>query len=160
MKRAYTLIVDHFQFYLADEDFSTDTRTIWNTQEIRDLAVVSHDLIAVGTRRSYGATYITVEITDGPVIYQNDAYDHIVEGSITTTSGMLLLFTAEGDERTTRHIPVAPRTYETRILYKNLASVIDEFEHTGDDSYHLVLWPGKQRETTVRKRYRRGNHME
>jgi phosphoribosylaminoimidazole-succinocarboxamide synthase len=41
--------VDHGQFYLADETYTTDTSTFWTTQEIDDTAVIRDDILAVGT---------------------------------------------------------------------------------------------------------------
>jgi hypothetical protein len=152
VKHEFLHIVDHAQFYLADETYTTDTSTLWSNQECDAMAVICEDILAIGTMRSFGETQIRIEVTDTKPNVDEVVWDHCVEGSITVTSGHLVLFSPESDYERMPRIGVPSGTYQVVVLYENVASVADELEYTGDDTYTILLWPGSRRQMSVRKR--------
>jgi hypothetical protein len=151
VKQEFLHIVDHAQFYLADETYTTDTNTFWSNQERDAMAVICEDVLAVGTMRSFGEPRIRIDVTDIKPNVDEGVWDHCVEGSITVTSGHLVLFSPESAHERMPRIDIPSGTYHVVVVYKNLASVVDECEYTGDDTYTILLWPGLHRRTSVRK---------
>jgi len=151
MNAHYVLTTDHFQFYLADENFGADTSSLWNKQAMENMLAADSDIISVGTVRFGGRTNVFIEVRSVPAVYSTENWSRVVECSIKTSSGVFMLFAPESNYDDTPRIKVEPGVYSVLVLYENLESVADEMAQTGDDIYHLLLWPGEFREIVVKK---------
>lgn len=136
MELKFTVQTDHFQFFLADEDYSTDTSSIWTDEALDRQIACDTDLIAVGTARYGGGTNIVIEIQG-----QGDTSSEIGSPACTinTSSGVLVLFSPESDFATCPRIPVTPGAYKIFVAFEGLESVRNEEALSGDDQYRVIL---------------------
>jgi hypothetical protein len=134
MKLKFMIRTDHFQFFLADENYSSDTSSIWTDEAIDRQIACGTDLIAVGTVRYGGETNVIIELQDDTISENGSP-----ACTINTSSGMLVLFSPESDFVTCPRIPVIPGAYKVFIAFEGLESVSSEEALTGDDQYRVML---------------------
>jgi len=147
----FTIQTDHYQFFLEDSLAAVETPDLWDADALRAMVGVADGLIAVGTVRYGGETHVVVEVrTDSPPL-DRDVWDQIVQCSIGVTSGTLLLSSVEGIPRSGPRIQVLPGDYQVLVLFGNLSSVTDDNARSGEDIYHLILWPGLLQDVVILK---------
>jgi hypothetical protein len=136
MELKFTVQTDHFQFFLADEDYSTDTSSIWTDEALDRQIACGADLVAVGTARYGGETSIVIEIKG-----QGDASSDtdLLACTINIVSGVLVLFSPESDFATCPRLDVTPGAYKVFVAFEGLESVRDEEALSGDDQYRVIL---------------------
>lgn len=134
MELKFTVQTDHFQFFLADEDYSTDTSSIWTEEALDRQIACGADLVAVGTARYGGETSIIIEI-QGDASSETDLLACI----INTASGVLVLFSPESDFTTCPRIDITPGAYKVFVVFEGLENVRDEEALSGDDQYRVIL---------------------
>ena len=138
------IYADHTQFYLVDPeaDLSGD---VWDGAGLERRLGVSHGVVAVGT---VGHTYVPVALelwTEEPPL-DLGAWDHVVEATIETRSGLLALQSLDESE----HAPLAvePGTFRVRSSVAGLDAA-DELD--GGDRYRLQVWAAPAAGPVVRK---------
>lgn len=151
MQYEYTIITDHYQFYVEDEECSADTSTIWDTSQGGGLLAVNSCLISIGTVRYGGETRVIIQVLDRRPIDAVDEYDHVVEASIEVPSGRLVVWSPENEFSTAPRISVRPGIYGVRVCYGNTNAVADTNATSGDDYYKVVLWPAEKQPVRVLK---------
>lgn len=136
MELKFTVQTDHFQFFLADEDYSTDTSSIWTDEALDRQIACGLDLVAVGTTRYGGETNIVIEIQG-----QGDTSSEMGSPACTinTSSGVMVLFSPESDFATCPRIQVTPGVYKVFVAFEGIESVRDEEALSGDDWYWVIL---------------------
>lgn len=119
MQYEYTIITDHYQFYVEDEECSADTSTIWDTNQGDGLLAVTSCLIGAGTVRYGGETRVIVHVLKRRPIDGFDECDHIVEASIDVPSGRLVVWSPENEFSMAPRIRVQPGIYGVRTCSKS-----------------------------------------
>jgi hypothetical protein len=139
----FTIIGDHYQFYLEDEYSQADTSALWDDRASRDMFVVASGLIGVGTVRYGGRITVIVDVRAQRPTVSLDQWDHAVLCSIEAPSGRLMIASPESDGTDAPRIVVEPGTYQVVLLYRGLDTVDDDNAADGSDVYHILLWPGR-----------------
>jgi len=139
MEYQATLHTDHFQFFVADEQYQTNTATIWTEEALHHQVACGTDLVAVGTVRYGGETRVIVRLDDG-----NDVRDHVKADDapwceITISSGIVALFAPESDYATCPRISVPPGRYSVLVVVENGDKVQDELAVSGNDQYLIIF---------------------
>src|SRR5438045_83604 len=81
----------HLQFYITDESspFRTNSIEFWTGQASEDRLAIEEGLLGIGTE-CYGHVNGDLQLLNAsPEEEDFSSYDHIVEGSINLTSGIL-----------------------------------------------------------------------
>jgi hypothetical protein len=141
----------HHQFYICDKasPLETGDDDFWTTEAFDSKLAVGKGMLGVKTA-SYSRCRGELIVLDG----KNDntdygQYDHIVEGCLQVSSGILQLLDCSG-RKVQLQINIDPGAYRVRIYSSNFASVIDE---DGDDLYRIEVWPSEQLDRLVLKQY-------
>jgi hypothetical protein len=144
------VFADYNSFELTDEQAETDAFESdgWIDDLVRDQIAAAPGAVGIGTARRMSVP-VTVDVLTGPPDISVEDVDQVTEASLTT-SGTLVVGKL-GYEPTTR-FAVVPGTYRVRV-YTRGVETLSENGLDGDDSYHLVLWPGEPGEPAVLKRY-------
>lgn len=140
----------HHQFYISDKSspFRTNADDFWTTQASDDKLAIEEGLLGIGTE-CYGRVEGDIQVLDNaPDEEDLTFYDHVVEGSIRLTSGILRIFPCL-DNSPTLELILNPGTYRVRVYSSNLASVNGD---DGDDYYIIKIWPGEYMHRNVLKR--------
>jgi hypothetical protein len=143
IKRHLQIEADHFQFFIEDAHFSTGMSEMWETASSNDLLAVGDGIIAIGIPRFGGVVAVTIEVQEQPIHESFTHWDHVIECSINTISGELVVSAPESAPTSLPKIQIPPGMYEARVYYGNTSSIIDEFVRQGGDHYKIVLTPGK-----------------
>ena len=154
MKHELLLHVDHGQFYLADVNYDSDTSAIWEAHALEELVATLPDIIAVSTMRLYGDIKVSVEIHVQSLLYTLEPWDHVVKCSLAVGSNAVMVFAPETSYSEAPSLPIEPGIYTVLIFYENMAQITDETALTGNDTYHLLLWPGDAQEVQVLKQFK------
>lgn len=140
----------YHQFYIADKSspFRTDSDDFWTDQASDDKLAVEEGILGIGTE-CYGAVKGDLQVLDvAPEENDFTDYDHVVEGNLELTSGVLQVYPCLADTPILiLNLPKA--VYRIRIYSSNLASVEGD---SGDDYYKVRIWPEKYSDRTVMKR--------
>ena len=155
MKYQYDVFADYFHFSLEDDGIKPPVGIVWQRQAIEDMLLVGDDYLLVGTVRNMDVP-VTIEVVDtDPQPNYLDTLragaDHVTECSLNIQSGKLVILGNEYYPDAPR-IPVAPNTYEVRVFYFNLDKISDD-GLDGEDTYHVVLFPGHPIAPRVLKRW-------
>lgn len=139
MEYQVILHTDHFQFFVADEQYQTNTAAIWTEEALHRQVACGADLVAVGTVRYGGETKVMVRFDDW-----HDVPDHVKAGDtpwceITVSSGIVALFAPESDFATCPRIPVPPGRYRVFVIVQHGDRVADELAASGDDQYLIIF---------------------
>src|SRR6478735_1574050 len=134
---ALDFYTSHLQFYIRDKSsrFRTDSIEFWTDQASEDRLAIEEGLLGIGTE-CYGHVKGDLQVLNASPEEENiSSYDHIVEGSISVTSGILQV-RACLDNTPTIELKLPPATYRVRIYSSNLAS---GDEDDGDDYYKVRI---------------------
>ena len=154
MKYEFLLDIDHGQFYLADVNYDSDTSALWEAQALEELVATLPGIVAVSTMRLCGDTKVTVEIHVQSPLYTLEPWDHVVKCSLAVGSNAVMVFAPETNYSDAPSLPIEPGIYTVLIFYENLKQITDETALTGNDTYHLLLWPGDAQEVQVLKQFK------
>lgn len=142
MNYHFILEGDHYQFYIEDEQCHVDTSHIWEN-DTKSLGVVSaHGLIGITTARFGGTLPVTLEVYSTCPQIEYELWERVVQCSIEVLSGSLVIWSPENDWSTAPRIMLEKRTYSILVCFDKVNSIQDEFAFTGEDTYHLMFWPG------------------
>ncbi len=159
MEFKFSVFADYFQFYLEDEAKSDksddDLDALWSQENVANMLGIGNGFIAIGTARNMMVP-VVVDVRNIPPGKAEEkrlfeAADQVTEASLEVTSGRIVVIGC------TEYYPDAPRIdvnsgwYQVRIFYNDLDTLSkDGLE--GDDSYHIMIYPGSHIEPKVLKR--------
>jgi hypothetical protein len=135
----FMLLADYFQFYVQDESVEGDLAESWNEEAVARLLAVAPGTVGIGTVRNMEVS-VSLEILTAEPPLELDPWDHIVDCSLVVASQHLVVAGCTDYFPDTARIPVHPATYRLRAFYAALGS-LSEDGLSGDDRYHLQLWP-------------------
>src|SRR5438045_5314274 len=84
----------HHQFYIVDKSspFKTDSSDFWTKQASEDKLAIEEGILGIGTE-CYGPVKGDLQVLDvEPEAEDFSSYDHVVEGSLKLTTGVLQIF--------------------------------------------------------------------
>lgn len=148
------LVADYGQIHLFDQaDATVDVSEEW-TDQLLDLRIGSDPdeptLIGLGTARSAKVPFVLELLAQAPDQHVQQGWDHVVEASIESPSGVLVLNGPTAAKSKVIEIQVRPGSYRVRHHSGGLDTVSDD-ALDGDDHYGLLLWPEPYREPEVIK---------
>jgi hypothetical protein len=153
MKFKLNFYTEYCQFYIADKISQRDTGSVdfWSDEAYADRLAIEDGILGVGTE-CYGPVkgeLIMLDVINNE--FMADHYDHIVEAGLELKSGTVQIIGCPTSE-VELEFKIAPGMYRVRIYSSNLKSVDGD---EGDDYYKIELWPDKNIERKVLKRYTR-----
>lgn len=140
----------HHQFYVVDSltPFETDSNEFWTDQAVEDKLAIQVGVLGVGTECYGDVKGDLAVLAERPGENEFTEYDHVVEGSLNLTSGILQVFPCTANEAVLE-LSLLPAVYRVRIYSLNLASVVWD---SGDDFYKVRIWPEVYSDRRVLKR--------
>lgn len=145
----FELFADHFQFYLQDEAADGDLGDAWDEVAVARLLAVAPGMIGVGTVRDADVP-VTIELLENEPAPDFASWDHVMECSIATPTGKIVLAGCMDYFPDAARIELSPGTYRARVSYGALDSVsADGLD--GNDRYRVQLWPGSTAQPIVLK---------
>ena len=139
----------YHQFFLIDKNAIVEnSQEMWSGDAFTDRLAVLPGWLSIGTG-CYGPVKGVMRIHDQkPDLKNINDFDHIVEGSIKISSGVIELIpcTANAAECS---INVKPDNYRVRICSAGLDTVEGD---EGDDYYEVDIWPDSFKAREVIKR--------
>lgn len=127
----------------------TESNSFWTKDAHNDRLAMEQGIVGVGTE-SYGEIKGELEILECENnLIDTTQFDHIVEGGIEITSGILQILDCPNSD-IELEVKLKPGVYRIRVYSSNLSSVIDD---EGDDYYKIEMWPNSNMERKVLKRY-------
>ena len=153
-KRNLDFFTTHNQFYLCDSAFTgtTGDTTFWNNDAQTARLGTTEDIIGIKVA-SFG--HVKAELN---VLHTADTekdfgkYDHVVEGSVKLTSGIMEILNFPDTKIILKAI-VTPGRYRVRIYSYAIKNVNPE-DDEGTDHYKITLWPAEGRERKVLKAFK------
>jgi len=141
------------QFYVCDKSSlkATDSLAFWTADSHEDRLALGDGIVGVGTQ-SYGhISGKLVVLTGESDIVHFDKYDHVVEGALELTSGVLQILDCP-DSEIMLEINTSPGLYRIRVYSSGLRTTSRD-DDEGDDQYLIEIWPSKLTNRKVLKRY-------
>ncbi len=143
MKYYRQLNVGYHQIYIVDSSIDQNYyKYIWTNADIDSMLCVSRHFLIMATGGPLLVPFFATTYNEKPELDLSQ-YDHVVECSLELLSG-LRIFGEFDEEEYSLSIDIKAGNYVVVACYKGLDSIsFDGLE--GDDSYHLFLWPSKER---------------
>ncbi|NCI50328.1 hypothetical protein GWC95_10375 [Sediminibacterium roseum] len=139
------------QFYLSDKESpkKTDSDSFWTSEAHNHRLAIEDGILGIGTA-CYGHVKGEVNILKNEEA-KNDytKYDHIVEGSIKISSGVMQVLDCP-NVNSELEIKLPNGSYRVRIYSSNLRSVVGD---DGDDYYRIDIWPDSKIGRAVLKQF-------
>jgi hypothetical protein len=132
------LYADYYTFYVQDRNSRPDYEALASNENFERMLGVGERVLAISTRR-YEYVPVMMSLHEQSPGYDPAACDKINECSIEVKGGLQCGTVISGF---LNDLSLEPGIYRVRILYKNLASVVSDFE--GADEYELQFWPDTQ----------------
>lgn len=151
MKHQISFYTEYHQFYLVDKGIAQNTYSdkFWTDEASSDRLAVEEGVLGVSTE-CYGPVKAEIRVLKS--INQNPEIakaDHVVEAGIQIKSGTIQILDCP-TSTIQLELNVEPGDYMVRVYSMNLASVDGD---EGDDYYILEIWPNKNEERKVLKRW-------
>ncbi len=151
------LFADYFQIHVFDEGSETDFGDLWTSQTVRDGLAVGPDAVAIGTAVNV-FVQLSVETLSSPPAADEADFDHVVEASLKSESGRLVVMGCTDYEPDAVRIGVAPGWLRLRASRSNLDTAsaldIDSAETPGTiERVRIQVWPAAPADVTVVKRW-------
>jgi hypothetical protein len=151
MKYKLEFYTEYRQFYINDKKSSSDTgsENFLTDTALDSRLAVGEGILGVGTE-CYGDVKCQVELLrqENNELDINN-YDHIVEGGIMVSSGILQLLSCP-TLNVELEVNVNPGNYRARIYSMNLRSLFDD---SGDDYYRIEVWRSENMKRVVLKQF-------
>ena len=141
MKFNTNLTVAYSQISLEDLSTLSEFKSVdWNSEELNSMLCVNPNFIVIGTATSIRASFY-LDVLDAEPNLDLKVWDHVNLCSINLISGLYVTgaFDTEGE---TLEIPMEPGIYAALICYRGLDTISPD-GLSGDDSYHVFMWPVK-----------------
>jgi hypothetical protein len=133
-----SLFADYFQFYLQDEATSGDLSEAWSEEASDRLLATAPGIVGIGTVRNMFVP-VAVDVLEHEPDDDSAVWDHVVEATLETASGRIVVAGCTDDFSSALRIEVPPGIYRVRVSYGAL-DTISENRLSGDDRYRVQLW--------------------
>jgi hypothetical protein len=153
---------DFFQIHVYDEGSETDFGDLWTSQTVRDEVAVGPDAVAIGTTVNV-FVQVSVETLSSPPASDEAGFDHVVEASLKSEAGRLVVIGCTEPERDAARFAVTPGWLRLRASRSNLdsAAALDIDSASTPETMETVriqIWPAVPADVTVVKRWTRQSH--
>src|SRR5262245_17682760 len=149
----YQIDAGYRQFYVADFDQLADTSSdaFWTAEAVDcRLAMIPHALgVATDTN---GAVPVTVEVCNSEPAPTPGDWDHIAEGALELTAGLLKLAGCPDGDVRFHTFNASPGWHRVRVYIAGLSPRPPEVLYSGD-SYLVQIWSAGPGPRTLLKRY-------
>ncbi|MEH0168482.1 hypothetical protein [Roseateles microcysteis] len=139
------VFADYNQFYVQDGGINPSAQEDWTDEDVARRAKVAENVFVVCPVRNMSVP-VEISLYDVAPSLELDLWDHAVAGSLFLPSGHLQIHECTGGP--VLDWQVSPGHYEVAVLYAGLGSLSQDGLE-GTDQYHVLLWPGKERELAV-----------
>jgi hypothetical protein len=139
------VFADYNQFYVQDGDINPPAPEDWSDEDVARRAKAADNVFVVCPIRNMSVP-VEVALHDVAPSLNLGQWDHAVAGSLFVPSGHLQVHECTGGPVLDWKVP--PGHYEVAVLFAGLDSLSND-AMDGDDRYHVLLWPGKERALTV-----------
>ena len=151
------LFADYFQIHVFDEGSETDFGDLWTSQPVRDGLAVGPDAVAIGTAVNV-FVQVSVEILGSAPASDEAGFDHVVEASLKSGSGRLVVMGCTECEPDAARFEVTPGWLRLRASRSNLdtAGALDIDSAKTPETMERVriqVWPAAPADVTVVKRW-------
>ncbi|MCP4131051.1 MAG: ankyrin repeat domain-containing protein [bacterium] len=146
----FELFADCYQVHLVDdqkEKINTDFS--WDEESVDNLFIGREYAIGIGTVRNMSVP-VSVTLVDTEPDINFYPYDNVIESCIHIKSGRMLV-SGPMPSNDIKKIALDEGEYRVLVLYKNLDSLSWD-GLSGDDSYHIYLWPSNKKGTVIIKK--------
>jgi hypothetical protein len=142
--KSYNLkfFTEYYQFYIQDKKTkaSTDSEIFWTSQASEDKIAVEEGLLGISVAK-YAEIIVQVNIhPQAQTFFNLQDYDHIVEASINSPSGILQVLDCTAMQLQLE-INVTPGIYTVRSSSANLKTVQGD---VGNDFYVIDIYPSEK----------------
>jgi hypothetical protein len=151
------LFADYFQVHVFDENPETDFGDLWTSQTVRDELAAGPDAVAIGTAVNV-FVQVSVETLSSAPASDEAGFDHVVEASLKSESGKLVVMGCTDYEPDAARFEVVPGWLRLRASRANLDTAsalnIDSAETPETmERVRIQVWPAAPADVTVIKRW-------
>jgi hypothetical protein len=151
------LFADYFQIHVFDEGSETDFGDLWTSQTVGDGLAAGPDAVAIGTEVNV-FVQVSVETLSSPPVSDEADFDHVVEASLESESGRLVVMGCTDYEPDAARFGVTPGWLRLRASRSNLnaAGALDIDSAKTPETMERVriqVWPAVPADVTVVKRW-------
>ena len=132
------VFADYHQFYLWDGGTSPQAPELWSDSDVLNRAKVAEHVFVVCPLRNT-VVPVRVSLHNAELAVDLNLYDHVVQASVALPTGQLQVHECTGG--VVLAWTVKPGTYRVLALFSGLGTLTAN-GLDGEDTYHLVLWPG------------------
>jgi hypothetical protein len=151
------LFADYHQVVVFDEGSSTDLGEAWTDQAVSDRMAVGPDAVAVGTEVNVNVL-VSVEVLTSRPAGDDAGFDHVIEVSLRSDSGRLVVMGCTDYEPDAARIDVPAGWLRLRAAKSNLDQAYaldidsDEVPQTME-RIRIQVWPAEPTDAVVVKRW-------
>jgi len=132
------VFADYHQFYVWDGGVDPQAPEVWSEEDVTNRAKVAEHVFVVCPLRNMNVP-VRVTLLSAEPAQDLARYDHAVQGSLALPTGQLQVHECTGGVVLTWK--VEPGTYRVLALFAGLGSLSPD-GLDGQDTYHVILWPG------------------
>jgi hypothetical protein len=152
-----TLFADYHQIHVFDEGSQADLGDVWTDEAVADHVAADEDAVGLGTTVNVNVR-VTVDILDTPPPDDRAGMDHVVEASLRSASGRLVVMGCTDYEPDARRFAVPPGWLRLRASRWNLerayrADVASDDDPATMERVRVQIWPARPGEPAVLKRW-------
>lgn len=149
------LFADYSQIHVFDEGSEADFGDLWTSQAAGDGLATSPDAAAIGTAVNVFVR-VSVEILGSAPVGDEEGFDHVVEASLNSGSGRLVVMGCTDYEPDAARFEVTPGWLRLRASRSNLdaAGALDIDSAKTPETMERVriqVWPAAPADVTVVK---------
>jgi hypothetical protein len=157
VKTELRLFADYHQVVVLDEGSETDLGDCWTEQAVDDGLAAGLDALAIGTAVNV-FVQVSIETLSSPPASDEADFDHVVEASLKTESGRLVVMGCTDYEPDAARFEVPPGWLRLRASRSNLdtAAALDVDSGKAPETMERVriqVWPADPKDVTVIKRW-------
>jgi hypothetical protein len=151
------LFADYRQLHVFDEGSTTDLGEAWTDRAVSDRLAVGAGAVAVGTEVNVNVL-VSVEVLNSRPVDDDASFDHVVEASLRSESGRLVVMGCTDYEPEAARFDVPPGWLRLRVAKSNLDQAYaldidsDEVLETME-RIRIQVWPAGPVESVVVKRW-------
>jgi hypothetical protein len=151
------LFADYHQLAVFDEGSTTDLGDAWTDQAFADRLAVGVDAVAVGTEVNVNVL-VSVEVLTSRPVDDEASFDHVVEASLRSESGRLVVMGCTDYEPEAARFDVPVGWLRLRVAKSNLDRAYtlgidsDEVSETME-SVRIQVWPAEPVGSVVVRRW-------
>lgn len=150
------LFADYFQLHVLDEQSGGDFGGVWTRQSVLDGLAVLDDALAIGTAVNDTVT-VGVHVLARRPDDDSDDFDHVVEASLHTSSGRLVVMGCTDYLDDAARIDVPSGSTRIRASRRNTAAAVrwseSDEEPEAIEEVRLQTWPAPYSPPHIIKRW-------